>query len=79
MLVGPAKYQTKLIYVLNTIFLINYFYLSNTCTRRIESTSGNSKPILNKNLNYKITLQMVLRQEQYSATWKHVERYCEIG
>ena len=57
-LVGPVKYRSKLIYVLNLIglfFYLLFLFSQYACTRR-EFTGGNSKPIVNKNLNYKIKL-----------------------
>ena len=70
-LVGPIKYQTKLINVLNIIGLFFYllFLLSNTITRR-EYTGGDSAPDLNKVLKFKIKLnyKMFLFQEQYTTT-----------
>ena len=62
-LVGPVKYQTKSVYVLNIIIIFfNLLFLYSQYARTCrEFTGGNSKPILNKNLNYKIKLN-------YSAT-----------
>ena len=61
-LVGPVKYQTKLIYVLNIIglFFSLLFLFSQYARTCRECTGGNSKPILNTNLNYKIKLNYKL-------------------